>query len=397
MRLEGLSLFFNTQRLKIWPLLFISVYLVVLCLYFFNSTGLIDQKGLPVGSDFITFFSASHLATKGQILDLYNPDKLYSTQKQLAGGKIPFFAWHYPPHFLFFILPLAYLPYLLSLLVWLSVTVFPLLCLLKKIVPHPATAAIFLAFPGTFQNIVHGQNAFLTAFFLGSGLLWLEKKPFRAGILLGMLTYKPHFSVLVIVSLFACKNYRAISGFICSFATLYCLSVYFWGIEPWKIFFNNLFLAQKILETGAVNIAKMPTVFAAARLSSFSVELAQIIQILVGLTMIGLTYSYWQSKQHIAVKTTFTAAASFLTTPFAFDYDLLILSIAIASLHCNFHENTAPHIFFFWGLILWLLPFVGPLTAQLLKINLVPIVLIVFCVFLYLQKNIDNNKLTTQL
>ncbi len=53
------------------------------------------------------------------------------------------------------------------------------------------------AFPAVFINIGHGQNGFLTAALLGGALHWLDRKPWLAGILIGMLAYKPQFGVLI--------------------------------------------------------------------------------------------------------------------------------------------------------------------------------------------------------
>jgi hypothetical protein len=56
---------------------------------------------------------------------------------------------------------------------------------------------IAAAFPAVFVNIGHGQNGFLTAALLGSALLSLDRRPWLAGALIGLLAYKPQFGVLI--------------------------------------------------------------------------------------------------------------------------------------------------------------------------------------------------------
>ena len=60
-----------------------------------------------------------------------------------------------------------------------------------------------LAFPATFINLFHGQNGFLNAALLGAALLALDRRPVVAGILFGLLSYKPHLGLLVPLALLA--------------------------------------------------------------------------------------------------------------------------------------------------------------------------------------------------
>ena len=54
-----------------------------------------------------------------------------------------------------------------------------------------------LAFPAVFVNLGHGHNGFLTAALLGAALVVLDARPILAGILFGLLAYKPQFGVLI--------------------------------------------------------------------------------------------------------------------------------------------------------------------------------------------------------
>jgi hypothetical protein len=57
--------------------------------------------------------------------------------------------------------------------------------------------------PAVFINIAHGHNGFLTAALFGGGLLLLERREMLAGILFGLLCYKPQFGVLIPLALAA--------------------------------------------------------------------------------------------------------------------------------------------------------------------------------------------------
>ena len=52
------------------------------------------------------------------------------------------------------------------------------------------------AFPATLWTVAMGQNAFLNAALLGGFTLLLQRRPIRAGALLGALCIKPHLAIL---------------------------------------------------------------------------------------------------------------------------------------------------------------------------------------------------------
>ena len=60
-----------------------------------------------------------------------------------------------------------------------------------------------LAFPAVLINIGHGQNGFLTAALLGGALVVLDRRPLVAGILIGLLVYKPQFGLMIPLALLA--------------------------------------------------------------------------------------------------------------------------------------------------------------------------------------------------
>ena len=54
-----------------------------------------------------------------------------------------------------------------------------------------------VAFPAVLVNLGHGQNGFLTAALLGGALAMLDRRPIVAGILFGLLAYKPQFGLMI--------------------------------------------------------------------------------------------------------------------------------------------------------------------------------------------------------
>ena len=101
----------------------------------------------------------------------------------------------------------------LALAVWQAVTLGLYLLTIGAILKHSRPAAygrsdkprpttwlwllLALAFPAVLINIGHGQNGFLTAALLGGALVVLDRRPLVAGILFGLLVYKPQYGLMI--------------------------------------------------------------------------------------------------------------------------------------------------------------------------------------------------------
>ena len=148
------------------------------------------------------------------------------------------------------------------------------LLVLYKIAPHRLTLFWALAFFGTFANFVHGQNGFLSAALLGGGLLLLENSPLMGGILLGLLSYKPH---LARAHSFGAAGKQAVAGPGRGHGFQMCMilaSSAVFGLDIWGIFLKNIHTTINNLYTQPQWFYKMPSIFAAARLAGLDTATA---------------------------------------------------------------------------------------------------------------------------
>ena len=201
---------------------------------------LIDPAGRPIPTDFINVWAAGKLVLQGVPADAY--DWTIHKSVEVIGARRDFpeyFGWHYPPPFLLVAAPLALLPYPAALLAWMAVSAPLYLAAMRLIAGARGTLLAALAWPVVFWNIIVGQNGFLTAALLGGGLALIEKRPALAGMLIGLLTYKPQFGLLIPVALIAGGHWRVIGWAALSAICLALASALVLGIQPWQAFLQS--------------------------------------------------------------------------------------------------------------------------------------------------------------
>lgn len=156
----------------------------------------------------------------------------------------------YPPTFFFIIAPLALLAYIPSLILWLIVTFSVFLLVIYRFAPHALTIWLTFAFPGAFQNAIHGHNGFVTTSIVGLAFLIIEKRPFTAGLVLGLLSFKPHLIAIIPLFLLVGRAWRTLAGLGISVFFLVLASAILFGIEAWVRFFEKIPFMFYLLKNG---------------------------------------------------------------------------------------------------------------------------------------------------
>ena len=225
------------ERLRAYPLILLAVSVVAAVIWIALADGLVDRNDKPIGTDFSNVWAAGKLVLDGQPDAPYDPVRQYAAEKEAFGGRpVPFFGWHYPPLFLVVAAALALLPYGWALLAWTALTLSAYLVTLRGILQRPETFVLALAFPATFVNLGHGQNGFLTASLLGGALLLLDKRPIVAGVLVGLLAYKPQFGLLIPLVLLATARWRVIGAAVATVFVAAAVATALFGVKVWVAF-----------------------------------------------------------------------------------------------------------------------------------------------------------------
>src|SRR5262249_44087813 len=157
-----------------------------------------------------SFWAAGHLALKHAAVSAYDPALQHAAEVSAVGHKFPgALPWPYPPVFLFVAAFLALLPYAAAFAAWCVSTLAAYAAVVGPIAKRWGAAGLACAAPWALANAIPGQNGFLTAALIGLPLFLLEKRPGLAGLILGLLSYKPQFGILFPLAFAAGGYWRA--------------------------------------------------------------------------------------------------------------------------------------------------------------------------------------------
>ena len=321
----------HRDRVIAWSGVLLTVQALLLGFLVLWQHGVFIPIEPPASTDFISFYAAGKLALAGTPALAYDRAAHAAAEAAAAEPGIRYRFFFYPPVYLLWCAPLALLPYLAGFLAFQAATLSAWLLVMRRIL-RLADAAWWipvLAYPAVFWTIGLGQNAFLTAALLGGATLLLDERPAVAGVLLGLLCYKPHLALLVPVALAAGGHWRAFGAAAVTVAVVVGLSVALFGVEPWRAYLAELGGAAAVYETGRIDLAGFVTPYGAARLLGAGTGAARALQAGVSILVALAVGWIWRRDPGPAVRSAALAAGILLSVPVALVYDLLLLSVAI--------------------------------------------------------------------
>jgi arabinofuranan 3-O-arabinosyltransferase len=301
---------------------------------FVQGSWLIAPNGSGIESDFVNVWAAGRLALAGHAAAAYDwPTHKLMEETAVGHAFDGYFGWHYPPTFLFVATALSLLPYVAAYALWPFVTFPGYLVAIRAIIGSRVGYLLAAAFPAILPNFIVGQNGFLTASLIGGALFLLETNPISAGILLGLLTYKPHLGLLFPIALAAGGYWRTFftAGIVA--VLLAGASWLAFGGEAWQAFMGNIgHTSQAFLSQGWADWSKLQTAFGLTRTLGGSETLAWTVQGVVSLAAAALVAIVWRSKTAYDLKAAALGIGVLLATPYLYTYDLVVLAVPLAFL-----------------------------------------------------------------
>jgi alpha-1,2-mannosyltransferase len=332
--------------------------------------------------DFLVFHAAVRAFLEGKLALVYDIDAFTQFQNVIYAdrfrGPVLFRPFLYPPIWLLLLLPFGLLAVATSYGVFMVLTAAAATAFEGRrdgwgwlaVITSPAAVWVVLA----------GQNTFLSVALFYGGLRLLDRSPAAAGILLGLLAYKPQIWVLVPLALLAARQWRALAWTAATVAVLSLASLGVFGLDFWLAFLDAA------REAGSARVANimferiymhMVTLVAAARIVGLSPGVAGAIQLAGAVVAVAAVWFAFRRHRSGEARTAVLMTATFLVSPYTLNYDLLLLMPAAVAL---FRRGIAlgfyplERLLYF---VLWLMPTVGMILNRL-DLPIMPLVILLF-------------------
>ena len=352
------------SRMRGYSTLLLAFYLIASVLWIALGHGLVDRNNKPLGTDFANVYAAGMLALDSKADGAYDWPSEYAAEKAVFGPDVPFFGWLYPPQFLMVAAVLALIPYGWALALWMVSTLSAYIVTIRAILPPPIAALVALAFPAVFVNLGHGQNGFISAALLGGALLLLDRRPALAGVLIGLLAYKPQFGVVIPLVLLVTARWTVVVAAMGTVLVTCGATLAIFGTKVWAAFAASTTLTRHvILEAGGIGWEKIQSIFSAIRMWGGSIDTAYTVQGALALGVaVGLIW-LWRSETAFDLKASALAVAALIVTPYVLDYDLMMLAVAIVFYIRHGIERGFRDFELSLLSIVWVTPFLSRLLA----------------------------------
>lgn len=322
-----------------------------------------------LGTDWMVFYGAVRSVLDGHAPLIFDGDRftdfLNATFADWLSKPLDFRPWAYPPSFFLLLLPFAPLGFFGSYLAFQVATAGLMAIALRSneggwMASGPLLAMALLC-PASAINVIDGQVVFLVAALIVGGVGVVDSRPVLGGLILGLLTFKPQFCVLVPLALISAGQWRAFLAAGLSALAMAAASGLIFGWELWLRWFpliigNLISPDEKWIEYGRM---WGNSVYTCAVLLGAPQRLASGIQLLAILVAAASVILAFRSRLSTKEKTAVFLTATVLAAPHSGPYDATLLVIAAA------YWLMAPgrrRPLWCWTLafMIWLVPMISP-------------------------------------
>lgn len=195
-----------------------------------------DTREPGFGLDFIAFYTAGTFVREGRLGDLYNLDAVHQFQRELAADNRfdighAYGPWWNPPFYALVFASLSRLPYPTAAGIWIAFNLlcFALACvLLCRMLPagtdwhSRALVPVLIVLSAPFiLAISHAQNTCTSLLLLTIAVtLWRSRRALLAGLVGGLMFYKPQVAAVLATVLVLDLGWRALAGYAITGAAL---------------------------------------------------------------------------------------------------------------------------------------------------------------------------------
>jgi hypothetical protein len=335
----------------------------------FHHDGLIGLRYNAPGTDYMVYYTAIRSYFEGTIPSILDPAAFTARLNHDFAGWLSFDLqtrpWVYPPIFLVFLLPFGLPGFAESYALFMGAT-FAVAAVAMCFYGRTRRQLWFLTLslalsPAASSNVAMGQNGFLTAAIILGGFGLIGRRDIAAGAILGLMSYKPQFALMIPVALIAARNWRVLGAAAASATMLALASAWIFGAEIWREWINWSFNGgatfQEWLEQGRL---WGWSVYACAALLGVPPRWASAIQAAAAVFAAFCIFRVFSRPVEKDLKITALLAATLLAAPHMSHYDTILLAAAGALLFCRTIDGAALACSPAIPLMFWLVAFLGP-------------------------------------
>lgn len=283
----------------------------------------------PTFGDFFAIWFYAKIASLYPAAQLYDFAALHA--RQVALGMIPSAQNPFPspPTFILLLWPLSLVPFFAAYLLWIVGTS----ALFVWAVAGTCSRRLLCVFgvivaPASAIALDPGQSGFLAGALMIAGIRLAGARPVVAGILIGLLSYKPQLGFLVPIALACTGLWGAFAVACATVAGLAALATLAFGWTVWPAWITMLPAYAGMFDHSKAWLPSMPTVIANLRLAGCSLPVAQGAQVIVSVVVVFfIARSFRRDPGRLAVAA--LLVGTFLATPHAFVYDMPMLTVAV--------------------------------------------------------------------
>ncbi len=321
------------RQLLIFSLIAIAI-LVLIVVKRIDPSSTSPNYSLVIVTDFVNDWNAGHMIRDGKVADIFNTKAYSDYMDTLWGEPVEWHTWSYPPHLFNFVRIFGYLDYFSGFALWSILGLIGCYWVLKNAPSEMSTSwkALVLTSPAFLVNIMGGQTGFFCATLLVGGLYILPKRPILAGILFGTLTLKPHLGIMLALALLVTKQWKTIATAMITAVILIALSILQWGIEPWIAYLTTTraLHTELLTELRGFYPIMMVSSMPALRIIGVPLDFAwAVFLVIAGVTLL-VALSIIKRENFSARAILTITLSTLLVTPYAFNYDMPMVSIALA-------------------------------------------------------------------
>jgi len=200
----------NRRRLLVCSRVFVAFYLAALVTWLATDVWLAETPAIALQNDFAGFWSVGHMVLEGRAGEAYDPAAALAAEAHHVPEHDVRLPWFYPPQMFFLFGPMAALSYFPAFFLWSGGCLLALACALRALALRTPAVWLLLASPGLYWILRFGQTGVLAAALLGGALYFMaHRSPLRAGVLIGLLAFKPHLGLLLPFALVAGRQGRS--------------------------------------------------------------------------------------------------------------------------------------------------------------------------------------------